>query len=226
MVDLDKKILLITGGTIKIDFVRDYLTKNQFDIVIGIDSGLNGIFELSIFPDYIVGDFDSVSSDIIEKYVNGEILKNGKKPMIKKYSSHKDYTDTQIGVELAISLGATSITILGGTGTRLDHLIGNVNLLLLPLKKKIKASIIDSNNKVYLLDSNTKIVKKDLFAPYYSLLPLTKEVKGLTLKGFKYPLVEKDLSIGDSLGISNKVCEDIAYIEFSEGILIAIETRD
>lgn len=224
--DLEKRVLLMTGGTIKIDFVKDYLTKNQFDIVIGVDSGLNGIFELSIFPDYIVGDFDSVYNDVIEKYLNGEIIKNGKKPIIKQYSSHKDYTDTQIGVDLAISLGATSITILGGTGTRIDHLIGNVNLLLIPLKKKIKASIIDPNNKVYLLDSNKKIVKKDLFGPYYSLLPLTKEVKGITLKGFKYPLVEKDLLVGDSLGISNEVCEDIAYIEFREGILIAIETRD
>lgn len=226
MVDLEKSVLLITGGTIEISFVKDYLNKNQFDIVIGVDAGLNAIAQLSIFPDYIVGDFDSVSNHVMEEYLKGAILKNGKKPIIKEYPSHKDYTDTQIGIELAISIGATNITILGGTGTRIDHLIGNVNLLLIPLKKKIKASIIDTYNKIYLLDSSIKVKKNELYGPYYSLLPLTEQVIGVTLKGFKYPLFEKDLYIGDSLGISNEVCDETAFIEFKEGILIATETRD
>lgn len=226
MADIEKKVLLITGGTIEMSFVEEYLNKNQFDIIIGADSGLNQVARLDIFPDYIVGDFDSVSKHVLDKYLEGAVLKNGKKPIIKEYPSHKDYTDTQIGIELAISIGATELIILGATGTRIDHLIGNINLLLIPLKQKVRASIIDANNKIYLIDSNTRIEREKLFGTYFSLLPLTEEVIGVTLKGFKYPLKEKDLQIGDSLGISNEVSDEIAFIEIKEGILIAAESKD
>ena len=226
MTDKKKKVLILTGGTIEPDFAREYLDKTRFDMIIGVDSGLNIVDMLNLFPDYIVGDFDSVSKDVLNKYLGNDVMENGRKPVVKQYPSHKDYTDTQLAIELAISIGAADITILGATGTRMDHFIGNVGLLLMPLRHNIKASIVDSNNKIYLINSDTSIKKEQLFGSYYSLLPLTWKVSGVTLKGFKYPLYEKDIMLGDSLGISNEVCDESAFIKIKEGILIAIESRD
>ena len=53
----------------------------------------------------------------------------------------------------------------------------------------------------------------------FDFLPLTQEVKGITLTGFKYPLQEKDIEIGTSLCISNELAEEEARIRFRQGVL-------
>lgn len=61
-----------------------------------------------------------------------------------------------------------------------------------------------------------------------SFLSFGKEVKGVTLKGFKYNLDDFDCveSRFASLGISNEVKENEAYIEIKEGKMLMIETGD
>ena len=61
---------------------------------------------------------------------------------------------------------------------------------------------------------------------YISLLPLTAAVKGITLDGFQYPLIDATLEMGQSLGISNKLQADTGSITIGEGLLLIIESRD
>ena len=61
---------------------------------------------------------------------------------------------------------------------------------------------------------------------YVSLIPLTTNVTGVTLKGFKYLLKNATLTIGESVGVSNEQIEKKATIELKEGILICIRSRD
>jgi thiamine pyrophosphokinase len=118
------------------------------------------------------------------------------------------------------------IDIAGGTGSRLDHVLANINLLLLPMQLGIKACILDSNNRIYLSDKSFTIDRSSQYGRFVSLLPFTPEVTGLSLKGFKYPLNKITMTAGSSLGISNEIIEDKAYVEFISGILITAETRD
>ena len=60
----------------------------------------------------------------------------------------------------------------------------------------------------------------------YFFLPLTQEVKGITLKGFKYPLADRDIFIGTSLCISNELVEEEGRIMLSDGVLITVESHD
>jgi len=55
---------------------------------------------------------------------------------------------------------------------------------------------------------------------------MTTEVIGVTLKGFKYPLEDYTLSIGNSLGVSNEQIEEEAEIIIEQGILIVIKSID
>lgn len=218
-------ILLFSGGTIELEFAREFIKDLDYNQIIAIDKGLEAACLLELVPDYIVGDFDSVAQELIDKYSMGNVLKN-KKPIVQKYSSVKDDTDTQIGIELALSLKPSQIVILGGIGTRMDHTLANIHLLRIPQEKKIDAYMIDSHNKIYLIDSSKEIWQSELYGSYYSLLPLTQKVMGLTLKGFRYPLEKATLEMGRSLGISNEIVAEQAAIELEQGILIAIEAKD
>lgn len=171
-------------------------------------------------PNHVVGDFDSVSAPILEFY------RNKTQVIFHKYNSEKDNTDTDIALKLAIRLKSSVITIIGALGKRMDHALSNIHILSDALEAKIPCQILDDYNKIYLIDNNITLNKNKTYGKYISLIPLTSEVQGLTLKGFKYPLENASLTIGKSLGVSNEIIEDIARIELKNGILIVIESRD
>lgn len=59
-----------------------------------------------------------------------------------------------------------------------------------------------------------------------SLLPFGREATGITLRGFRYPLVQATLSAGRSLGVSNIIEQDTAAITLERGDLLVIRSRD
>lgn len=213
------KILIITGGTIELEFLQERLIIDQYNMIIAADHGLLAADMLNLSMDYIVGDFDSVPEKILQKY--REIS-----TPIKTFPREKDKSDTQIALELALMHNPTEIHLIGATGTRLDHVLANLHLLMLPLQLGVDAFLMDPHNKIYLKKSSFRIIKAHQFGDYVSFLPFTTKVCGLTLKGFRYPLNNIILNSGSSLCISNEIKEEEAYVEFSEGILVVTEARD
>jgi thiamine pyrophosphokinase len=212
------KILIITGGSIEDTFAVEYLKEHNFDKIIAVDKGLEAVSRYRIIPDIIMGDFDSVDSDVLGKYRNETKLID--------FPPAKDDTDTALAILEAIKVGGSDITILGALGGRMDHALANTYCMMLPLEKGIKCNIIDKYNKIYLLNSGKVFEKVRLYGKYISFIAMTPVVKGITLKGFKYALENEDLHMGSSRCISNEICCKEASIEFSEGILICIESRD
>lgn len=219
----NKQVLIVTGGYLSIPFAKEYIAKQKFDSVIAVDKGLAYVSELGLFPQYVLGDFDSVPGDILKQYENSP--DNNFIEFIK-LKPEKDETDTQIALELAIKLDADEIILLGATGKRIDHLLANIHLLNLTLDHNRQAYIIDEYNKLYLINKNTTLRKEEMYGTYVSLLPFTDVAKGVTLKGFKYPLNKKDLYMGISLGVSNEIIADKADIILESGILIVTESKD
>lgn len=62
---------IISGGMIEPDFAFPYLQKQQFDIILAADRGLEFCYHYQIMPTYILGDFDSLSPKIF-KLLQGE----------------------------------------------------------------------------------------------------------------------------------------------------------
>ena len=212
--------LIITGGNIDLDLLNNYYNINKQSLIIAVDKGLEALYKLNIIPHHIVGDLDSVNQEILKSYENISHIE------IHKYIPEKDYTDTDIALKLAISLNVSNITILGATGTRIDHLLANIHILTYALEAKIPCYIVDTNNKIYLINDSISLRRIDVYGKYVSLIPFTSSVQGLTLRGFKYPLDNYCLTIGKSLGISNEIVEDIATIDLKLGTLIVIENKD
>ena len=215
-----KRCLIITGGPIDLGFARSYLSGEGFDRVIAVDRGLNAAWALGIVPDVIVGDFDSADPAALADFRRREHI------VWEVHQPEKDDTDTELAIKRAAAMGAGYIVLLGATGGRLDHLLGNIHLLYPCLQRGVEACILDPGNKLYLIDGEKHFKRREVWGTYISFLPLTEEVKGITLRGFKYPLTDKDIAIGTSLCISNELAADEAVITLQDGVLIVVESRD
>lgn len=213
------KILIATGGLIDLEFLSSLALKEQYSLIIAADKGLLALDRLGILPDLILGDFDSAGTDILDKYRKKSIPVN-------IYPPQKDMTDTQIALEWALLQNPSVIDIVGATGTRMDHTMANIGLLLMALQKQADARLLDPNNKIYLKNKSFIIKKDRQHGEFISLLPFSYQVKGLKLHGFKYPLDGITLTLGSSLGISNELLEDEGNVEFEEGILLVFESKD
>lgn len=210
--------LIITGGAINEDFLKSYLLNNKFDIVIAVDKGLETVDKLQIEPNYIIGDFDSVNEKILNKYKNTNIPITYLKP-------EKDFTDTHMGLKKSIEIGSNDVTIIGAIGTRLDHVLANIHILKEALNNNIQAKLVNENNQIMLIEGKNVINKNNDYK-YLSIIPLTTEIKGVTLKGLKYLLENANLNIGESIGVSNEQINNTATIEINEGIAILTFSKD
>ena len=210
------KTLIISGGKVTKRILKEALKNNSFDNIIAVDKGLEILDECRIQPNYIIGDFDSINKEIINKYNNKNII---------KLNPEKDFTDTHMAIKLAIEIKSNYIIILGGIGTRIDHTIANIHILKECMERKIICEIINENNKIRIINESCYIDLDEKYK-YISLIPLTTQVTGLTLKGFKYLLKNATLSIGESIGVSNEQIEEKAKIELKDGILICIKSKD
>lgn len=213
------KTLIVSGGQIDDEFARNWLKNNIYARKIAADHGMDFFYRNHLVPDLIVGDFDSVSSEALAYF-------KSKKVEIIELNPIKDDTDTEFAIRKAITEGATEITLLGATGTRLDHVLGNIELLGIGLEKGITIEIVDKHNRIRMIDRNLEIRKDIQFGKYVSVIPFSKEVSGVTLEGFQYPLSNVTLEKFCTLGISNEIVEEKAMISVGEGIVLVVESRD
>ena len=117
-----QRAVIISGGNIDEDLALRFLSRKPF--LIAADRGLKFLEAHGISADLIVGDFDSSPPGLIEKYRSDH-----PGAQIRRYQPEKDYTDTEIAVTAALEMGRKEIIILGGTGSRIDHVLGNLQLL-------------------------------------------------------------------------------------------------
>lgn len=213
--------VLICGGEINDEFAVACLEKIKPDCIIGVDKGLEFCYRNQILPNWILGDFDSISDEIIEWYKNQDEIP------VRQYKPEKDDTDTRLGMELALKLGSDKIFLLGATGGRLDHYMGNLQSLLIPAREGKEGWILDEQNAITVKKAGKFcIYKKDQFGKYISFFSMGDEVTGLTLSGFKYLLDGYTLKNSDGIAVSNELLEECGVIEFETGYLMMNLSRD
>ena len=85
-------IVIITGGIVQDQAVKKYMESRKISHVIAVDGGAAAAERLSLQPDYIVGDFDTLVPEKLEKYKSAYGI------TIQQFQPEKDDTDTQIAV--------------------------------------------------------------------------------------------------------------------------------
>ena len=202
-----RRCIIIGGARIEnYDVHRQYLQPDDFFIC--CDCGLDHCEKLNINPDLIIGDFDSHA----DPHLAVETI---------TLPHEKDDTDTVFAAKEAVKRGFDDFLLVGVTGLRLDHTLGNLYILLWLDSLGKRARIIDDYSEMEIVSD--KPAKVSCRYPYFSLLNISGCAKGITVTGAKFPLKDAEITCDYQYGVSNEVLPDEeAVITIKEGKLLLI----
>jgi thiamine pyrophosphokinase len=205
------------------------MEREQPDVVVAVDGALAFFDKVEaktakrIRIDHLVGDFDTISPEVLNKF------KDDSQTEIHRFVPEKDNTDTDIAVDIALQLAGedeAQIMIIGALGGRTDHMLANLQMLEVIAGRGKEGVILDETNRIRLISGHLFLKRDQQYGKYISLVPVSRHLRGLTLRGVKYPLENKDVIRGRSLLISNEITSDTAEILLGEGLAYLIESRD
>ena len=187
------------------DRIRGMLRDDDF--MICCDCGLAHMEGLARQPDLIVGDFDSFENP----KMNVETI---------VLPCEKDDTDTVFAVKEAVRRGFEDFLLIGVTGGRLDHTLGNVYILTYLDSLGKTARILDDFSEMKIVGQTPVRVKTCAF---FSLLNITGLARGITVRNAKYPLENAEIKSEYQYGISNEnLPGEEAVVSVKEGRLLLI----
>lgn len=187
------------------------------DLIICADGGAVSCSALSVVPDYLVGDCDSIPEGLLGEYQESGVV-------IKRYPRRKDATDLELALDLAVVLGADRVLLVNSLGGRWDMSFANILLTASSRYRGMSMTHLGADCVLRPLHPGICIVRGRQ-GRVVSLLPLTPSVENVTLKGFEYSLSGATLVFGSTRGVSNVIKEERASIEHDEGTLLFIEKR-
>lgn len=187
-------------------------------LIIAADGGCRHCRGLGIVPNVLVGDLDSTTEeDLIAFREQGvEVL---------RYPPRKDQTDLELALDLALERDADQIVVFGALGLRWDMTLGNLMILTKVRSSQASIKLLDGPTEIGLVRGGDRVMIVDRLGAQVSLIPAGQAVRGVTLEGFEYPLFNRDLEAGSTLGISNIVRRESATIEVHAGLLFCVVTN-
>jgi thiamine pyrophosphokinase len=129
-------------------------------------------------------------------------------------------TDTEAAIDYALDAGADDITILGALGTRVDHTLSNINMLLRAYGRGADCRILDEFNELTVATGEHEL--HGCPGQTISILPLTGDLT-VTASGLEYPLEQLTLPFGSSRGVSNHIQGTSAHLSISGGIALIVK---
>ena len=205
------RAFIFTGGEIYHRYIEEF--PEEGDLVISADAGYRNATLMGVHTNILIGDLDSlghVPDDVDE---------------VIKLPSEKDDTDTQIAVDTAIQRGADEIVVVGSTSGRLDHALSTLAILEKYWGQQISIYIVNGQNRVRYIKNSGFIVVRSRYK-YFSLIAADEKVKGVSIDGGKYPLINKTLERKHQYAISNEIVKNAALINVKKGGVYIIESRD
>lgn len=178
---------------------------------VAADKGYEVFLKRNREPDLFVGDLDSLGE--------GK-LKDPKKKIL--LNTRKDDTDTLFAVKTLLEQGYKDFYFYGCAGGKIDHAIGNIQILHYIKEQGGKAYLFDQENQMVL----TPLKEESISFPTsvkgrFSLLSLTDESL-VTETGFEYELHSYPLVNTIPLGVSNEHMRKENRIQVEKGTVLLI----
>lgn len=174
------------------------------DVVVCCDGAVSSLLAFGRTPDAIVGDMDSLSAELRLRFQK-----------IIHPSSDQETNDLTKAVNYCKSCGYDNIVIVGATGKREDHTIGNIALLVDYAKMVDQVSMVtDYGVMEVVFGERTFNSKKGRQVSLFSLDPTAV----VTTSGLLYPLARPLTSWWQ--GTLNEVAGDSFSLKIDRGCLI------
>ena len=204
-----KAFVYVGGGIFPENIVE---RAEEGDLCIAADSGYENAKALSARVDIFVGDMDSYGGEIEDGV---EIV---------RLKPEKDVTDTQAAFELAVQRGAREIYIIGGLDGRLDHTLSNLAILEDARARGLRAQINNGYNRVRFIRNDSILLGRSGFR-YFGLIAADEKVRGVEIKGAKYPLENAKLGRNLQWAVSNEIEGNCALIAVKKGGVFVVEAK-
>lgn len=180
------------------------------DYILAADGGLQHLEKLSLVPNGIIGDFDSLG-----------YIPSG----AQVFPVEKDDTDAMLAARKGLELGCREFLFYGALdGPRLDHTIANFQTLQFLADRGATGYLIGRDYLVTVIREETVEFSADAQG-ILSLFCLGSDAEGVTLENLYYPLQNGTLSTGFPLGVSNHFIGKRARITVQKGSLLALWDR-
>ena len=211
----DGEVIVLAGGD-TVDAAIRHLLPNDA-AVIAADSGLALAPILGLTVDLVVGDLDSVDPDQLT-------AARAAGADVDRHPVDKDRTDLAIALDAAMTRSPARITVVGGHGGRLDHLLANAALFG-------AAAYADTRIVARMGHATLTVVRGGRPATelsgtpgeLVSLLAVHGAASSITTSGLRFPLDGQDLAAGSSQGVSNEFTGDRALVALQDGVLLVVQ---
>ena len=193
----NKKVFLLLNGAIPSELPN----LSDYEIICATDGAYNFLKEKGVVPNFISGDFDSITE--IPKDI--EVIN----------TPDQNFTDFDKVLQVLLKKGYENIDVFGASGKEQDHFLGNLHTTL-QWKDRLRLTFFDDYGYYFLAKNVLKI--SDCKNKTISLVPFPA-VHGIFTKGLQYQLKEESLSFGTRIGTRNKAIENEIEISFESGNL-------
>lgn len=208
------KALVVVNGELELEYLESIAS--QYAIILCADGAANKLKGLEILPDIMVGDFDSVEPETLDYF-------RKKSVEIVQLQPEKDFSDTHVAVELAMERGYQHIDIIGGFGGRWDHSIANFNLLYYGFENNCDLRLISEKNRARIYGRGTHNLPASRFY-YWSCFAIFDDAT-VSIHNMKYPIEQKKILRGESIGLSNEFLETDGKLIIEKGSVIVIQSK-
>lgn len=208
---MTNRCIIIANGDIN-NYTWHKSQLQESDFILCVDGGTRHAVSMGIVPNVVLGDFDSLSSDI-------KLAISETSCQFVRYPEEKDMTDTELALKYCLEKNPEEIIFMGSLGTRYDHSLANI-LLLSKVPSETRVKVMNEQNEIMMLKE--KLYLHGSPGDIVSIIPLSKELKGVSTRGLKYMLRNDTLCRGTSRGISNEMAGPNAIIEIKEGVALVI----
>ena len=204
--DLAKKACVFCNGQLENPADVKQIA-NDCDLLIAADGGAKYFFDIGLTPQVIIGDMDSIDSDMWKSKSGIEYI---------RYPVDKDKSDAELAVEYALEHECKQVILVAATGGRLDHILGNIALVA---GYPGRVAILDGISTLIAVDKSEKCVLHGRVGAIVSLMPYSTGPFKVRTIGLRYPLQDECL-ISATHGLSNELSQTEACICVSDGILL------
>ena len=178
------------------------------DYVIAADRGYDSLMAYGVTPDLVVGDFDSLG------YAPAH-------PNVTQLPRMKDDTDMVFALRQGLKLGYRRFVLLGGVGGRLEHTLGNLQILDWLTTQGAVGFLAGEKTAATALRGGSLTFPSSMTG-YLSVFCNSGIARGVTLTDLKFPLTGRTLESSFPLGVSNEFVGKPATVSVEEGCLLLL----